>query len=1092
MPHDENTAPSSAPTREKSLRGKIISWLIVIIVAIALYTVLGFFVIPRVAKSLGQTNLSEALHRNVSIEEVRFNPFSLVLEVQGIQVQEPEGQEIFVSLKRLRTDLGFLNLFRLAVGVDEVLVEQPYVHISQGKDGQYNFSDLLNGGEGGSEAPAENGGGLFPAIVSNFSITNGTIVFDDLTKGKQHKVENLELSIPFTSTLPSDKSEYVRPYLRANLNGTPLALEGRTRPFEDTLRTEFHFNLDKLDLTQYWAYVPLPRQAVLQSGTLSCDLSLVFQQRGTVVPQLSIMGQAQANGVALQLEKQPLLSFDELAVDISGLSLRQRLLRLSLVRLSSPKTSIVLDEQGTLNWLGLMPPASEQDQEAAPANDKGEDQGNFTVIVQRVELQEGSVLFQDKAREFSSSIGPVNLGVDDLDSSGGDAKFKLDVALGGPQQLTADGIFDLATLNSSGSLSAQSIDTTTLAPYYASALPAELLSCTASATLNYRLQAGDETSLELDKTNVTLEDIGLRRKDGKGATAHVKSLQLTEGTIDALNAKGTLQAITVSDTSLSAARGTATARQFGTLQGVALSELAFEADPIKVTLGKFQLSNLSVAAPGDATPALSLKQLDISPITYDAEKKALTVKRTLIQGPELAAALNADGISNLARIASAATGEPLPEKAPTQAEPEEQSPKAEDKESKVAQEPANAQAQSLTQMETKFSLGSLEIQEGVISFRDEGISPPYSTSLGNLTGRLDNISTTPGAPQATLTLTGTVDGSAPLILEGSASPTDLGMNPKLHLTLTNMGLTALSPYTSKFMSYSLATGQLSLDINTILEGAEVTSDNTFKLSSITLGTYQKSPDDMGIPLSLALALLADRSGNVQLDVPVRGNLNDPTFHLGPVIFKAVLNLLFKAVTSPFALIGSMFGGGEDLSALTMAPGLSALGADSQDKLESITKALNERPRLKLQIAGTTSPAADRAALTELWFQRAIKTPKFLELQEDGQAPASVDDVVLSDEDYPKYLEEAYAAAEFEKETNAFGLLKDQPVETMEQLLRTHVAATDQDALELAKQRASVVKDALLGNGVDAARVFLREATPKDGEQIPMGVVLTLQ
>ncbi|MBU1003794.1 MAG: DUF748 domain-containing protein [Proteobacteria bacterium] len=1090
MPNQEPLA-APQPASSKPPINRILKWLLIALATLALYTVLGFVVVPRLTLSLGQSKLSEALQRNVTIQEVRFNPFTLALEVKGLRILEPDGENVFVSLQRLRTNVRLLSLFRLAVGLDEVLLEEPYVHISQDKTGQYNVSDLMAGAGGNSEKPSDNGAGLFPAIVYEFSIRGGTLVFDDQPHAKQHKVEDLELSIPFMSTLPSDSMDYVSPYLRATLNGTPLAMEGRTRPFEDTLRTEFNFNLDTLDLTHYWSYAPLPRQAVLRSGTLSCDLSLVFQQHDSELPQISVMGQAQVQGIDLRLDGQPLASFKELAVEISGLSLEQRLLHLGLVRLSGAKTSIVLDEQGDLNWLGLLPAVARQ--ASTGVKDKDEERGGFGVIVQRTELVGGSILFQDKARGFSTTLDPLDLEIDGLNTSGGDADFKLSAALGGPQRITANGSFDLADLSSDGTLNLTSLDATALAPYYADALPAELLSCTTSASLDYKLRAEDETSLILEKTSVTLEEIGLRRKDGKGATARVQSIRLANGTIDAMNASGNLSQIILEGASLSAARGAATARQFGTLASVTLTGLDFATTPLNIALGKFLLSGLSVAAPGDATPALSLGRLEISPVAYDANQKTLTIERTLIQGPELAAALNADGISNLARIASAATGEPLPVKAPAQEEPEKQSPKdAEATAADTTLEPARKPLPILTQMETKFRLDSLELRDGVVSFRDEGISPPYSTSLDKLTGKVENISTTPGEGQATLTLTGTVDGSAPLILEGSASPTDLGMNPKLHLTLTNMGLTALSPYTAKFMSYTLATGQLSLNISTVLEGAEITSDNTFKLNSIDLGTYQKSPEDMGIPLSLALALLADRSGNVQLDVPVRGNLNDPQFHLGPVIFKAILNLLFKAVTSPFALIGSMFGGGEDLSALAMPPGLATLSVDAQKKLDAMSKALNERPRLKLQVAGTASPAADRSALAELRFQRAIKTPKYLELKEVDKAPDSVDEVLLSDKDYQESLEEAYAAAEFDKETNAFGLLKEQPVEIMEKLLRAHLAATDQDALELTRQRAAMVKDALLERGVDAARVFLRESTPKDAEQMPMGVVLTLQ
>lgn len=1105
MPNQEPPTPPQLSTAKPPLN-KLFKWSLIITAAVALYAVLGFAALPWAARSLGPDKLSQTLQRNVSIQEIRFNPFSLVLEMKGLQVLEPDGSTVFVSLQRLRANVRLLSLLRLAVGLDELLLEEPYVHISQDKTGQYNFSDLIAGDGGDPSEPTGSGMALFPAIVYDFSIRGGALVFDDQVHAKQHKVEDLELSIPFTSTLPDDSKQYVSPSLRAMVNGRSLVLEGRSRPFEDTLRTEFNFNLDRLDLTQYWAYVPLPRQAVLQSGTLSCDLSLVFLQQDSAQPHISLMGQVQAHDFNLRLDGQPLASFKELAVTVNGLSLDQQLLDLGLVRLSGAKASVVLDEQGGLNWSGLIPapPGQQETSLAASPADTGEQakQVGFTVTTQRLELLDGNIQFQDKARGFSMAIDPLTLEVNELNSSGGDAKFKLSAGLGGPQQITALGTFNPADISSTGTLDLSGIDVTTLAPYFAEALPAELLSCTASASLPYSLQTGAEPVLTLDKASAELTDIAVRRKDGKGATLRVNSLRLADAVINAQAASGHLREVALDGASLNEASAAAKAHPFGTLKGITLTDVSFAADPAKADIGQVLLKELSVSAPGDPDPALTLARLEVSPLAFDGDQKTLGIKRVLALNPKLATVLNAQGLSNLARIASAATGDPLPvvnsssEASKTQA-PQSQVPdtQTDQTSSEQAGEAAASSAISSpppTQPGMRFSLATLEIREGSVSFRDESISPPYATSLENLSGRLEKVSTVPGEPQATLALTGTVDRHAPLIVEGAASPTDLGINPRVHLTLTNMDLTALSPYTAKFMSYSLATGQLSLDINTVIEGTQVTGENKFMLNNINLGNYQKSPDDMGIPLSLALALLADRSGNVQLDVPVRGDLNDPSFQLGNVLFKAVLNVLFKAVTSPFALLGGLFGGGEDLGALAMPPGLAALGPNAPDKLDSMAKALGARPRLKLQLAGTTSPVADRQALTELRLQRAIKTPRFLELQGEDKAPASVDEVVLSGEEYPDYLEEAYAAAPFEKEKNAFGLLKGQPVEVMEQLLREHLAATDQEILEIGRQRAALVRDALLERGVDPGRIFLREATPKDAEKMPMGVVLTLQ
>lgn len=1134
-PSESAPAPSKKPAKKPMNR-----WFkaaLILVALIALYALLGFVAAPRLARSMGEEKLAEALKREVGIHEVRFNPFTLVLEVEGVTVMEPDGQSEFASLKRLMVDVDPATFLRLAVGVDRILVEEPYLHVSQDADGSTNFSDLMasDGGDeeegGDSEEAAAQGGSIFPVIVNDLSVRGGRLAFEDKGHGVTHTVEGLDLSVPFTSTLPGDSGEYVSPQLAATVNGTPLTLEGRTRPFEDSLRSEFHFNLDGLDLPQYWSYVPLPREVDLGSGQLSCDLALIFQQTGDgMMPNISVMGTAQVDDLDLTLSRAPLLAFERLSVDILGLSLSSDLLRLGTVRLEGPRASVELDESGALNWLALVPasgkapapakesdaPVDEADDEAAanseetteeaaaepPAKDSG---GGFTVMVERVELADGQVDFADKARAFAAQVRPLNIAVDALSTAGGDAAFTLDAGLDGQPLLGVEGRFDPSALTASGALTLTGLDATRAAPYYAEALPVELFSCTVGASTDFTYVPGEEPVITLSRTGLTLADLGLRRKDGKGADLHLGELAASGGEIDVTAQTVDLEAVALRSLALSAARGEAKARTFGTLESIDLAGIRVTAEPLVAHLDKLALTRLAVAAPGDADPALALNRLEIAPVDYDADEASLDIRAILLDGPRLAAALDADGHSNIARIMAAASGEPLPEPAEPEATAEELAEQAEDAAETGAPAPGSPEAvaagdregaarpagTAVTQMQTKFSLGSLTIRKGEVSFRDENISPAYSTALKDLAGRLENVSTRPGAPQAALTLSGTVDGHAPLIVEGSASPTDIGMNPRVKLTLSNLGLTGFSPYTAKYLSNTLATGQLSVDIKTVIEGRDIASDNVFSISNISLGTYAKSPDDIGVPLSLALALLTDRSGNVRLDVPVRGNLDDPQFRLGSVIVKAVLNILFKAVTSPFALLGSLVPGGEDLSALGMTPGTANFGTDAKDKLDSLAEALAKRPRLKLQVAGTSSPAVDSAAMTELRFLRAVKTPKFLDLQERGEAPADLDAVELG-EDYAEYLEQAYAAAEFEKETNAFGLTAEQPVEVMEEQLRQHLAATDEDVQELARQRAVHAKDALLERGVDPARVFLREPTDKDAGQMPTGVVMSLQ
>lgn len=94
-----------------------------------------------------------------------------------------------------------------------------------------------------------------------------------------------------------------------------------------------------------------------------------------------------------------------------------------------------------------------------------------------------------------------------------------------------------------------------------------------------------------------------------------------------------------------------------------------------------------------------------------------------------------------------------------------------------------------------------------------------------------------------------------------------------------------------------------------VEARQLAAEYRFVVNQLQLGERVESPDAVSLPLQLAVALLKDRNGVIDIDLPVRGTLDDPKFRLGPIIWKAVVNLLLKIVTSRFRLLGNLFGGG---------------------------------------------------------------------------------------------------------------------------------------------------------------------------------------
>jgi outer membrane protein OmpA-like peptidoglycan-associated protein len=286
----------------------------------------------------------------------------------------------------------------------------------------------------------------------------------------------------------------------------------------------------------------------------------------------------------------------------------------------------------------------------------------------------------------------------------------------------------------------------------------------------------------------------------------------------------------------------------------------------------------------------------------------------------------------------------------------------------------------------------------------------------------------------------------------------------------------------QYLAHPIKTGKARADIDVTVLNKNLEAKNRILLRRMDFGPKVKdpSPEAQDLPLDLALPVLKDPSGNINLNIPVQGRIDDPQFRLTETIFSSVMGLFVKAAFSPFSLLGTVFAGSpEESGVFTFAPGRAILSPQELDRLDTISQALNKRPKLDVEIVGYADPESDADALHETLFQRAVKKQKWLDM--GGEAPADLDSVSLTPEEYAEYLEDAYKEAPFEKPENVFGAVQTQPVEVMEQALREHLAPAPQDLQKLAADRARNVRQRLVERGkVASSRLFLSTGSPGAG------------
>jgi hypothetical protein len=369
---------------------------------------------------------------------------------------------------------------------------------------------------------------------------------------------------------------------------------------------------------------------------------------------------------------------------------------------------------------------------------------------------------------------------------------------------------------------------------------------------------------------------------------------------------------------------------------------------------------------------------------------------------------------------------------------------------------------------------TVTLQGGTILFSDQYVKPNYTANLVEIGGRVSGLSSEESR-RADVELRGKLENSAPLQIRGKINPLAGNLFVDLTVDFKDLDLSALSPYTGRYAGYGIRKGKLALELKYHIEKRKLDAENKVFLDQFTFGEAVDSPDATKLPVRLAVALLKDRKGEIHLDLPVTGQIDDPKFSVWGIVLKIIVNLLVKAATSPFALLGALFGGGEELSYLEYDPGLSVPPATEAGKIGNLAKALNERPALKLEIEGHVDLERDKEALRQHFFRRKVAAQKVKEMARGGAGIPAIDNVRVEPSEYPKFLTRAYKEEKFPKPRNVLGMARDLPVPEMEKLMLTHTQVTNDDLRQLAGARASSVRDLLLLSGkVESERVFLVE------------------
>jgi len=306
-------------------------------------------------------------------------------------------------------------------------------------------------------------------------------------------------------------------------------------------------------------------------------------------------------------------------------------------------------------------------------------------------------------------------------------------------------------------------------------------------------------------------------------------------------------------------------------------------------------------------------------------------------------------------------------------------------------------------------VNAIVMENNSVRVADDSLPNHFQTSIEEFTGTIRNI-IMPGTHKAGVDIHGKVSALSPFEISGEVTPDPKNLFVNLKIAFTNTDLTPLSPYTEKYVGRPINKGKLTLDLRYNIEQRVLKAENIVAFDRFTFGAKNGSPDATALPVKLAVGLLKDIHGKIDLNLPVAGSLDDPRFSIWGLVGNVFKNMILKVATSPFSLLGALVGGGDDMQFVDFAPGRADLRENQTNKLMKLSIALTNRPALDVEIGATFDPVTDTEALGRQKVMEKMKLLHIQQLVSRGKPAPALQLLKLADDDYDDLLRAAYKTA----------------------------------------------------------------------------------
>jgi hypothetical protein len=959
------------------------------LLALILYTLLGFFAVPYVIKSSLVGLVEEDLGRSLDIEKVAFNPYALSLSVEQLEMRDSDGVKL-AALDDFYINFQLSSLFRWAWTFKEFRLVNPYLYYERFAEDDSRLSRLLADAAKNSpqEQPVEegDGGGLLRLLVQNFQLTGGLVLFKDSVPATPVEIPfgPINIEMEAFSTLPDKYGQQVvnielpddaKLHWQGNLALSPLDSKGELQ-------------LERANLGVITAYLKTKMPLESIAAKLSSGFSYHIRTDETGALRLDIDGLAVAlDDVAISglNPGQAFFKLKQLALLDGVLRYPEQRLEFAALKIDEPELTAWRNPDGSLSLSQLVPASSDDESEEEP----------------------------------EQPVKPWQMGLGELDLAKGQLKLS-------DRSIKPAGRLDIADLQ---------INASGLTNQDGAKIPLQL-----AATFAKGGEIGVQAELQVLPAfsfTGTTTTRGIPLNLMQPYVQQYARLLVEQGTLD-------------SDLVVAVPAG----KQLSIRGSLAIPRLE-----IKDTVERKRL--------------LAWDKLSIETLNLDLGAGLLKLSPLQFDRPFGRIIIYPDKTTNLSGLAV------------TKAAP-----------------PSEA-AERKSDQDFNLVIAGAGIKDGGMDFSDLSLPLHFATTIKKLNGTVSTIASGSTEPAA-IKLEGQVDEYGLSRINGAINLLDPLYHMGIKVEFRNLLMSALSPYTVEFAGRKIAEGRLDLDLRYDIEKSRLKANNKVVISDLKLGDKVEHPGAANLPLGLAVALLKDVNGVIDISLPIQGNIDDPEFRIGGIIWQAFTGLITKVVASPFSLLGSLIGvESEDLGEFQFLAGRSDLTPPELEKVVQLKQALLQRPKLGLEIKGVVAPAIDVPALKYQVLEAIL-------IEREGDAePGEAQSINMLDDDVRRTLEKLYKERVPDEplkrvKTDNMTPPADDPegrpvldklaysASLRDRLLETIVIG-EAELKALAQSRAEAIQAAFLANELDASRISIvgiEEVKPEDDQWIKLVLGIT--